>query len=71
MALEEDLPSEFRGGTLRINTNAENKQQIDQQSKSANFADKTDKEGSVDNCHWRNAFIAPLSSIPNKSMLCV
>lgn len=74
MTLEEDLPEEFRGGTLRIG--AENKLNESSKATSPNIltpADKTDKEhaelsSNNNNCHWRNAFIAPLSSIPNKSM---
>ncbi|KAJ8967477.1 hypothetical protein NQ314_002791 [Rhamnusium bicolor] len=73
MTLEEDLPEEFRGGTLRINS--ENKQNETSKTTTANIptsADKVDKDSSAEltsnnnNCHWRNAFIAPLSSIPNK-----
>lgn len=72
MTLEEDLPEEFRGGTLRIG--AENKLNESSKATSPNIlapADKTDKEhaelsSNNNNCHWRNAFIAPLSSIPNK-----
>lgn len=63
MALEEDIPEEFRGGTLRINA--------DSRPISAKHSGTIDKEASVDsnaqNCHWRNALMAPLSSIPNKS----
>lgn len=68
MALEEDLPEEFKGGTLRINPDAKN-----DPPKTVNPAfDKIDKNPSDINnqsnsCHWKNAFIAPLSSIPNKS----
>ncbi|CAH1102638.1 unnamed protein product [Psylliodes chrysocephalus] len=67
MALEEDLPEEFKGGTLRINPDAKN-----DPPKTVNPAfDKIDKNPSDINnqsnsCHWKNAFIAPLSSIPNK-----
>ncbi|XP_018568433.1 tumor protein p63-regulated gene 1-like protein isoform X2 [Anoplophora glabripennis] len=72
MTLEEDLPEEFRGGTLRIG--AENKLNESSKATSPNIltpADKTDKESAElssnnNNCHWRNAFIAPFSSIPNK-----
>lgn len=62
MALEEDLP-EFRGGSLRII--------VDHRHNDSPKHVSVEKEASVDsntqNCHWKNAFMAPLSSIPNKS----
>lgn len=65
MALEEDIP-EFRGGSLRISGDYRH-------SDSPKHAAIVEKEASVDsnaqNCHWKNAFMAPLSSIPNKSKL--
>ncbi|KAJ8918539.1 hypothetical protein NQ315_013044 [Exocentrus adspersus] len=71
MTLEEDLPEEFRGGTLRIAS--ESKPNESSKAVTPNVlapTDKTDKQsvevGNNSNCHWRNAFIAPLSSIPNK-----
>lgn len=64
MALEEDMP-EFRGGSLRISG--------DHKHDSPKHVAVVEKEASIDsnaqNCHWRNAFMAPLSSIPNKSKL--
>lgn len=72
MTLEDDLPEEFRGGTLRINSenkSADSSKQpnlIQQQSQSQSV-DKPGGEVNTNNCHWKNAFIAPLSSIPNKS----
>lgn len=64
MALEEDLPEEFRGGTLRISSDHRH-------NDTPKHTAIVEKEASVDsntqNCHWRNAFMAPLSSIPNKS----
>lgn len=65
MALEEDMP-EFRGGSLRISSDHRH-------SDSPKHAAIVEKEPSVDsnaqNCHWKNAFMAPLSSIPNKCKL--
>lgn len=65
MALEEDMP-EFRGGSLRISSDHRH-------SDSPKHGAIVEKEASVDsnaqNCHWKNAFMAPLSSIPNKSEL--
>ncbi|XP_023016828.2 tumor protein p63-regulated gene 1-like protein isoform X1 [Leptinotarsa decemlineata] len=73
LALEEDLHEEFKGGTLRINP--ENRQADNSRLSNSgllNPSDKIDKDSTTEintdnkNCHWRNAFIAPLSSIPNK-----
>ncbi|KAG5890619.1 hypothetical protein JTB14_005127 [Gonioctena quinquepunctata] len=67
LTLEEDLHEEFKGGTLRINP--ENRLN---NSGLPNATDKIDKDSSTEinvdnkNCHWKNALIAPFSSIPNK-----
>lgn len=64
MALEEDMPEEFRGATLRIASEHRH-------NDSPKHTGIIEKEASIDanaqNCHWKNAFMAPLSSIPNKS----
>lgn len=63
MTLEEELP-EFRGGSLRISSEHKH-------TDSPKHVGIVEKEASLDsttqNCHWKNAFMAPLSSIPNKS----
>ncbi|XP_072388858.1 tumor protein p63-regulated gene 1 protein-like isoform X2 [Diabrotica undecimpunctata] len=65
MALEEDLPEEFKGGTLRIHPDRSDP------PKSPNPAvNKIDNASEINNqgnnYHWRSTFMAPLSSIPNK-----
>ncbi|KAJ8982885.1 hypothetical protein NQ317_004315 [Molorchus minor] len=71
MTLEEDLPEEFRGGTLRINPDQKPSDSSKTTFNLMTSVDKPDKESpaefsNTNNCQWRNAFIAPLSSIPNK-----
>uniref|UniRef100_A0A6P7GKX8 Uncharacterized protein LOC114339420 n=1 Tax=Diabrotica virgifera virgifera TaxID=50390 RepID=A0A6P7GKX8_DIAVI len=66
MALEEDLPEEFKGGTLRIHPDRSDP------PKSPNPAvNKIDNASEINNqgnnYNWRGTFMAPLSSIPNKS----
>ncbi|XP_050504166.1 tumor protein p63-regulated gene 1-like protein isoform X2 [Diabrotica virgifera virgifera] len=65
MALEEDLPEEFKGGTLRIHPDRSDP------PKSPNPAvNKIDNASEINNqgnnYNWRGTFMAPLSSIPNK-----
>ncbi|XP_057662343.1 tumor protein p63-regulated gene 1-like protein isoform X2 [Diorhabda carinulata] len=65
MALEEDLPEEFKGCSLRIHPDRSDP------PKSPNpDVDRIDNVSDINNqsqnYHWRNTFMAPLSSIPNK-----
>lgn len=65
MALEEDLPEEFKGGSLRIHPDRSDP------PKSPNpdvdrIEHLSDINNQSHNYHWRNTFMAPLSSIPNK-----
>ncbi|CAG9863390.1 unnamed protein product [Phyllotreta striolata] len=64
--LEEDFTEEFKGGTLRINPNAK----TDTPKSASPAFDRSEKNPEGNNqsnsCHWRNTFMAPLSSIPNK-----
>lgn len=63
MSLEEDLPEEYRGGSLRISDH----KHIDSPKNTVIVEKEASVDSNTQNCHWRNAFMAPLSSIPNKS----
>ncbi|VEN52580.1 unnamed protein product [Callosobruchus maculatus] len=64
MTLEEDLPEEFRGGTLRLNS--EHKGIEPPKSPNPASGERDSELHGQNNCHWRKAFISPLSSIPKQ-----
>ncbi|CAH1154337.1 unnamed protein product [Phaedon cochleariae] len=71
MALDEELPEEFKGGTLRIGSQSDTSKIPNPGP--TNPSDRIDRDSSSEintnsrnNCHWKNAFIAPLSSLPNR-----